>query len=595
MLVFSRVFQSFSWVGFSILFAGPLCSNSLQAGNELVKQGKQQQAGFSRVYPRGIVVADHRLASEAGAEILRKGGNVVDAAVATAFALSVVRPESCGIGGGGFMVIWDAKKQRAVTIDYRERAPRKASPAMYRDPQNPKRAVASLSRRGPLAVAVPGTVAGLCYAVKHYGKLDLKTVLAPAIRLSKVGVSLDPFALKSQKRMQAAFQKNPRWKTRFPGLWRKYLNGGTAWTKTDRFHSPLRDVLERIASQGRDGFYKGEVAQAIVSEIQRGGGLLTLQDLAAMRPVVRKPLVGRFDGYQVVAMPPPSSGGTAMLEMFNTISAYERLHPAQRLERLGHNSPAYVHLLTEIMKHAFADRAEFLGDADFVKVPVERLIGKRYAERLAGRIDVKRTKPLKAYGRFLPVDDSGTSHFCVMDAQGNAVACTETINTEYGSWVVEPKFGIVLNNEMDDFSAVPGQPNAFGLIQGEANAIRPGKKPLSSMAPTILVKDGKAVFVAGASGGPRIISSTLQVLLNMSRFEMSPEKAVRVARFHHQWVPNTLLLEDSLFQQLGKTLLKYGHKVQRRQGFSASQAAVRTSTGLRGGSDPRKGGVPAGY
>lgn len=546
-------------------------------------------------FANGVVAADHPLASAAGVEMLKKGGNVVDAAVATAFALSVVRPESSGIGGGGFMVIWNAEKRQAIAIDYRERAPRGASRNMYRDPQDPEKAIPHLSRYGHRAVAVPGHVAGLLHALEHHGKLDRKTVLAPAIRLAREGIVVDDKGRKTQASMLARFRKNKTFSKRFAELKKQYLNGGRPWNGATRFHSPQLKVLERISEQGADGFYKGEVARALVAESRKGGGLLTLEDLASTRPVVRKALVGRFHRMRVVTMPPPSSGGTALLEMLNILKAYEANHPQQRLKRLGHNSPGYVHLLTEAMKHAFADRAEFLGDSDFAKVPVARLTGTKYAARLAERIDPAKTKPLKAYGRFLPVDDGGTTHFSIIDAKGNAVACTETINTVFGSLVVEPKFGIVLNNEMDDFAAAPGQPNAFGLIQSEANSVQPGKKPLSSMTPTILVENGRAVYVAGASGGPRIISSTLQVLLNMTLFGMSPDRAVSVPRFHHQWVPNTLLIEDPLYGRLKDKLAGYGHQVARRNGLSATQAATRGSRGLLGGSDPRKSGRPAGY
>lgn len=548
-----------------------------------------------RVFPNGVVAADHPLASAAGAEMLKKGGNVVDAAVATAFALSVVRPESSGIGGGGFMVIWNAEKRQSIAIDYRERAPKAATRNMYRDPKNPEKAIPELSRYGHRAIGVPGHVAGLCYALKHHGTLDLKTVLAPAIRLARVGIIVDDKGRNTQKSMLARFRKNKSYPKRFAELQRQYLNGGKPWNDRSRFHSPQLKVLELVAEQGADGFYKGDVAKAIVAESNRNGGLLTLDDLAGTKPAVRTALVGRFDGMQVVTMPPPSSGGTALLEMLNIFTAYETAHPQARLKKLGHNSPRYVHLLTEAMKHAFADRAEFLGDADFAKVPVDRLTSRQYATVLAKRIDMAQTKPLKAYGRYLPVNDNGTTHFSIIDAKGNAVACTETINTVFGSLVVEPKYGIVLNNEMDDFAAAPGQPNAFGLIQSEANSVQPGKKPLSSMTPTILVKEGRAVFVAGASGGPRIISSTLQVLLNMTRFGMSPTRAVSVPRFHHQWVPNELLVEDPLYGRLQKKLQAFGHKVTRRNSLSATQAAKRTAQGLTGGSDPRKSGRPAGH
>lgn len=561
-------------------------------GTSTCAEGRNQRN--SPRWKHAAVAADHPAASAAGVEILKKGGNVVDAAVATAAALTVVRPESCGVGGGGFMVIWNAKTGNAVALDYRERAPKAATRTMYLDAKS-DRTASDLSRRGHLAIAVPGTVAGWCYAQKHYGKLDLATVLAPAIRLAKQGVPVDATMRSVQKSMLATLVKDPKRARQFTTLKRLYLNNGKPWKTGDRFYSPQGRLLELIAKHGADAFYKGKVADAIVAEMRRGGGFITKADLAAMHSVVRKPLRGTFDGQTVLTMPPPSSGGVALLQMLNTITAYESQH-SRRITTAGHNDSQYVHLLTEAMKHAFADRAEFLGDADFAKVPVQKLISANYAATLAKKINPRRTFPPKYYGRFQPVDDSGTSHFSVIDAAGNAVACTETINLRFGSWVVEPKYGIVFNDEMDDFSAQPGKPNAFGLVQSEANAIAPGKKPLSSMTPTIVLdKHGRAKLAVGASGGPRIISSTLQVLLNLQRFGLSAKQAVTRPRFHHQWLPDKIDLEADLFKTARQPLRKLRHKVERRSSLSATQAVVRTKTGLTAASDPRKHGEPAGY
>lgn len=546
------------------------------------------------VYQNGVVAADHPSASEAGAEILRKGGNVVDAAVATSFALSVVRPASCGLGGGGFMVIWNAAEKKAIALDYRERAPKTATRMMFANQNNDERSDPP-SQKGPLAVAVPGTVAGLCYALKNYGTLDLPTVLGPAIRLAREGVPVDPHDLETRTATLKQFAERPDHREKYRGLLERYLNGGSVPKLGERIPSPQLRALELVAAHGPEAFYKGEVAEAIVAEMRRSGGLITRDDLAAMRPVVRQPLQGEFAGYDVLTMPPPSSGGVALLEMLNVLRAYEAAHPRQRLETLGRNSADGLQLLTECMKHAFADRAEFLGDTDFVQVPIQRLLSQEHARHLAARIDLRRTLPPEAYGRFQGVNDGGTSHFSVIDRHGNAVACTETINTTYGSWVVEPRFGIILNNQMDDFAAVPGKPNAFGLIQSEANAVAPGKKPLSSMTPTVLVRDGKAVFALGASGGPRIISATFQVLLNLTRFDPPPSTAVAQPRIHHQWLPNELLMEPPLFRELGEGMRRRGHEVKSRGELAVSQAVSRQSDGLRGGSDPRKHGRPAGY
>jgi gamma-glutamyltranspeptidase/glutathione hydrolase len=518
----------------------------------------------------------------------------VDAAVATGFALSVVRSASSGIGGGGFMLIWDAKNQRAIALDYRERAPAQATRTMFVDPGNPQQVRPGASEHGGLAVAVPGHVAGLCFALREYGTLELKTVLAPAIRLCREGVPIDGQDRSVQASVLKDFERHPEYNDRFTALRQLYANDGKLWKTDDRFHSPLGKVLERIAEQGAAGFYKGEVAEAIVAEVRRSGGVITLEDLAEMRPVVRQSLHKTFGNQVIHTMPPPSSGGVALLETINILTALEARHPQAKIDKLRVDSPLYLHLLTESFKHAFADRAAFLGDVDFVEVPVARLASRGNAETLAGRIDLARTQPPESYGRYVTPDDGGTTHFSILDAAGNAVACTETINTLFGSYVVEPKFGIVLNNEMDDFTSLPGTPNAFGLIQSEANSIAPGKRPLSSMTPTIVVRDGKAEFVAGASGGPRIITATAQVLFRMTRFGESPGAAVDAPRIHHQWSPDLLEIEKSTLP--ATELEKFGHKIRSRGDSAVVQAAARTKDGqVQGASDRRKGGKPAGF
>ena len=543
-------------------------------------------------YQKYVVAADHPAASQAGLEVLQQGGNVVDAAVATSFALSVVRPDSCGIGGGGFMVIWNAETKSAVSIDYRERAPLAATRDMFVTKNKNGRKLSS--RVGGAAAGIPGTVAGLCHAHKKFGKLPLAAVLAPAIRLSEQGVLADEHAISAQRTalFLLALQRNG--KERFAALYQEYLNSGRMWTKQDRIFSPQTDVLKRIAAQGRDGFYRGPVADAMLAVVAAQGGIWQRKDLEQMDAVQRQPLSEKFGEDTVLAMPPPSSGGVALLESLNIIEAFERDHPQHKWLDAGPHNSAAVHLVTEALKHAFADRAEYLGDTDFVSVPIARLTSRKYAEKLAAKVDSSKTQPPEAYGRFEGNNDSGTSHFCVIDAEGNAVSCTETINTTFGSLVVEPKFGIVLNNEMDDFAAVPGKPNAFGLIQSDANAVAPGKRPLSSMTPTIVVRDGKAAYALGGSGGPRIISATLQVLLNMMRHGQDVQDAVAAPRFHHQWMPNALYVEGPLQKKLATDLTALGHTVRLQNAIAAVQAATRDKTGLRAASDPRKGGQPAG-
>ena len=548
------------------------------------------------VYHRGVVAADHPLASEAGLEMLRQGGNVVDAAVAASFALSVVRPESCGIGGGGFMVVYNAESKTAVALDYRERAPLRAHAKMFLPRNDDPDAVPPDSRHGGLAIAVPGNVAGLCYAVEHFGSLDLPTVLAPAMRYARERFVLDETALRNQQSTLSHLAKMPDGGRRFEALRRIYLNDGRSWQEGARFDSPLEAVLTRIAETGPDGFYRGEVADAVLAEVRAQGGIWTREDLDPERLVVeREQLSVETTAGTVISMPPPSSGGIALIEMLHILSVLDEAPDAAPLDKLDHNSVEYIHRLTEASKHAFADRATYVGDADFVDVPIARLTSRPYAHALAKRIDLAHTHPPQNYGRVILPDDAGTSHISVIDAAGNAVACTETINTIFGSYVVEPRFGIVLNNEMDDFTARPGEPNAFGLMQSELNAVEPGKKPLSSMTPTIVVRDGKAVLAVGASGGPRIISGTTQVLLNMTRFGMPPQTAIDAPRVHHQWQPDELLLEEPLLEELREPLTARGHSIKRSSGVGVVQAVSWSADGLRGGSDGRKGGRLAGW
>jgi gamma-glutamyltranspeptidase/glutathione hydrolase len=435
-------------------------------------------------------------------------------------------------------------------------------------------------------------VAGLSYALEHFGTLTRAQVLAPALRLAREGFPIDATMCDARADVLKDLQDVPDARMRYPALFDAYLDPIDG---QKRFHSPLAAVLEQIAGDGPSGFYEGAVGSAIVETVRGQGGIVTADDLRRMQPVVREPLGGSFVGLSIFTMPPSSSGGIALLETLGMIGAYEAVHPDRALTSLGHNSAEYVHVIAEALQHAFADRARHLGDADFVDVPIDRLLKPERLAALAAKIDPAATLAPDAYGRHAPGDDAGTSHFSIIDSEGNAVACTETINTAYGSLVVVPQYGIVLNNEMDDFTSAPGKPNAFGLIQSEANAIAPGKKPLSSMTPAIAVRDGKAVFALGASGGPRIISATLQVLLNLSRFEMSPQRAVTVARFHHQWSPHELKVEPGFDAHTVTELEHKGHSVIRADKLGAAQAAARSAQGLSGGSDPRKGGSPRGW
>jgi gamma-glutamyltranspeptidase/glutathione hydrolase len=545
------------------------------------------------VFEHGVVAADHPAASGAGARILREGGNVVDAAVATSFALSVARPASCGIGGGGFMVIWDAKNQKSVALDYRERAPAYSVAEDYGTAADAGHAE-PVSVRGGLAVGAPGTVAGLCYAAEKYGTMPIRQLLQPAIDLCRQGVEIDEHDIEVQTSTLQTIRTHEGYASRFAPLVKHYLNDGVKWKDGDRFHSPQAAILEVIATCGATGFYHGDVAQAIVRTVVAESGRMQISDLETYKPSERRTLQATFHGNHFITMPPPSSGGVALLQTLQTLESWEDRN-STTLKSLAHNSPDYIHIVTEALKHAFADRAEFLGDADFVEVPTARLLSREYARDIAAHIDKTKTHSMSEYGRFFAHSDSGTSHFSVIDAAGNAVACTETINLAFGSFVVVPEYGIVLNNQMDDFTAKPGEANAFGLIQGEANAIAPGKKPLSSMTPTIIIEDGKATYACGASGGPRIITATLQNILNHAVFGMPADQAVAASRFHHQWSPDELLLEPELYQTMSTLLQAKGHITQRVSSLAATQGAAFQSNQLTGGSDFRKYGQPAGY
>lgn len=541
-------------------------------------------------FRNAAVATDHPAASAAGLEILQQGGNVVDAAVASSFALSVVRPASCGVGGGGFMLIWNAESQQAVALDYRETAPAAATPEMFAEGEQPE----SASVRGGLAVAVPGTVAGLCLAAEQYGSLPLSELLAPAIRLAVDGVEVDEHDRDVQRYVMQSIRRHAGYQELYAPLIQLYLNDGTPWQDGDRFHSPQLPLLRRIANGGAEAFSRGPVAEAIIRTIEQHGGRMTLSDLQSFAPRVRPPVRGTFRGAQLLSMPPPSSGGIALIQALQTLEEWEQ-RSATTLNELGHNGWDYTHVVCEAMKHAFADRSRYLGDADFVEVPQQRLLSREDARHTASLIDLKTVQDAATYGRFFNGDDSGTSHLSVIDRQGNAVACTETINLAFGSYVVVPEFGIVLNNEMDDFSARPGEPNAFGLIQSRANAIAPGKKPLSSMTPTIAIRDGRAVLASGASGGPRIISATLQVVLNELVFDMHPQQAVSAARFHHQWYPNALQLESGFAAGVRAILQKKGHTLRTIQAAGVNQTVSFDGQVLRAASDPRKHGRPAGF
>lgn len=532
----------------------------------------QCQVSHAQRTTAGIVVSDNELATKAGMEMLNRGGNAVDAAIATAFALGVVDPAYSGIGGGGFMVIYEAKEPRAHALDFRETAPESARSDLYVKGGKP---APSLSVTGALAVAVPGEVAGLTQAMKRFGTLPLQVLMAPAIRHATEGFSLDATLRYAIERQAATIKK-------FPELARVFLVKNEVPAEGEMIRQPeLGETLKAIASEGADVFYRGWVAQAIADTIKKEGGLLTLDDLKNYRPVWREPLIGNYRKRLVITMPPPSSGGVALLEMLNVLEGHQ-------LNKIPHNSATYLHLVAEAMKHAFADRAQYLGDPDFVKAPIPMLISKDHASWIRGRISSVKTQPAKFYGLGnLKAEQGGTTHFSVLDRFGNAVSCTLSINTRFGSKVLVPRTGIVLNNEIDDFAIYPSG-NVYGLVGNEANSLQPKKRPLSSMAPTIILSGDRPELIVGGAGGPRIISATLQTILNVLDFSMPVKEAVESPRVHHQWVPEDLNVEALIPHETKKSLERRGHAIKERSALGVVQAILAKGGKITGAADPRK-------
>jgi gamma-glutamyltranspeptidase/glutathione hydrolase len=544
-------------------------------------------AAPAQEYQHAAIATDHALASEAGVEMLRQGGNAVDAAVAASFCLSVVRPYSCGLGGGGFMLVWLPRGGRAVAIDYRETAPAAAGPDYYA-----RSGDETASRFGGRAVAVPGTVAGLLHALARYGTLGRATVMAPAIRIAGEGFAADADHVRAAAELESMLASRPALRALAQPIRSELcLDGEIAAGEVIR-RPQHAAALRLVAEHGAGAFYRGDIGSAIVTAVREHGGAMTLDDLAAYRVVEREPLRGWFRGRCVLAMPPPSSGGLAVLQILGIL--HRRTGPDDML-RMGPATDA--HYLVEAMKSAFADRAAWGCDPAFCDVPVERLLSAAYLDERARGISPDRTVPAAAYAPAAPPpDDGGTSHISVIDAGGNAVACTETINLTWGSLLTVTKYGIILNDEMDDFATRPDRPNAFGLLQSPRNAPQPGKRPLSSMSPTIVLENGHAVLVAGGAGGPRIISATVQCMVNCLVRDMPPQEAVAAPRFHHQWMPDVLEFEqDRCDDARIEDLRGRGHAIGFRDHVGIVQMVQAGPRGLRAGSDPRKGGAAAGY
>lgn len=534
--------------------------------------------------PRGMVGSTEEHASRAGVEILQQGGNAIDAAVAVGFALAVTHPAAGNIGGGGFMLIRFADG-RTTAIDYREVAPAAAQRDMFLGPDGDP--VAERSLVGPLAAGVPGSVAGLALAQRRYGTLPLSVVMQPAIRLARDGFVVSHALARSLAGAGELLR-------RFRESARVFTNAGTPWQAGDRLTQPdLAATLQRIADEGPDAFYRGPIADLIVAEMARTGGLITKADLAAYAPVERTPLVGRYRGYEIVGMPPVSSGGIALQQMLNVLEGWP-------IGDYGHNSSKTIHLVAEAARRVYADRSEWLGDPAFFRVPVSGLLSTRYAETLRAQVDPAGATPSSQVkpGRPTDFESDQTTHYSVVDAEGTAVSTTTTINGGYGNGQVVTGAGFLLNNEMDDFSAKPGAPNMFGLVGGVANQIEPGKRMLSSMTPTIVARDGKTFLVVGSPGGSRIITTVLQVVMNVIDHGMDVQEAVDAPRFHHQWLPDHIRIERQGFPlDVVRNLESMGHTISRQADMGDVHAIlIDPKTGMRlGASDPRLDGRTIGY
>ncbi len=527
-----------------------------------------------------IVVTAERHASEVGVAVLREGGNAVDAAVAVGFALAVTEPNAGNLGGGGFMLVRLADGC-STFIDFRERAPAAASRDMYLDDHgNPTRD----SLVGYRAAGVPGTVRGMALALQKYGTKTWKAMVSPAHRLARDGfpVSWDlARSLRGSQRLAS-----------FPESMRVFRSGTRPFEFGEILRQPdLAATLDRIATNGPDEFYTGQTARMIAADMLAHGGTIAFSDLAEYTPVERKPIDGTYRGFQVLSAPPPSSGGAGIVQILNILEDYD-------LKSMGAGSSASIHVVAEAMRRFFADRARFFGDTDFVEIPLRGMLSKEYAAKRRASIRTDRATPSAAVGDSNPggYESDETTHYAVVDSEGNAVAVTYTLNGGYGSGVTAKGTGVLLNNEMDDFTAKPGSPNAYGLLQSENNSIEPGKRPLSAMSPTIVVEDGSTKLIVGAQGGPTIITSVTQVILDVLDYGMNVQQAVDFPRFHHQWMPDLLYLEPSgISTDTRRELENLGHQVNLGRALGHVGAIAIGSDGLTGAADSRSEGVAAGY
>jgi gamma-glutamyltranspeptidase/glutathione hydrolase len=536
--------------------------------------GKHLGKNNSGEYKNGMVVSASEIASQVGVDILKKGGNAVDAAVAVQFALAVVYPNAGNLGGGGFMVYRSAKGETS-TLDFREKAAAAANRDMYLDASgNP---IVEKSLYGQLAAGVPGSVAGMEEAHQQYGKLKWEDLVNPAVELAANGFKVTARQANELNGLKNRFTKlNPLGTA---------LVKDTKWAAEDVLvQTELANTLRAIAKEGRKGFYEGAVADSIVAEMQRGGGIISKQDLIAYKAIWRKPVTGKYRGYDVVTMPPPSSGGIALIQLLKSVEPFP-------LTRWGFNSDSTVQVMIEAERRVYADRAAHLGDPDFYKVPQQKLVDDAYIKQRMSTFNWQSasTSASVSAGEIAPAEHEETTHFSIVDRDGNAVAITTTLNGSYGAGVVVKGAGFLLNNEMDDFSVKPGAPNMYGLVGGEANAIAPGKRMLSSMTPAILSKNGELYMVVGTPGGSTIITSVFQTILNVVDFNMSMQNAVNAKKFHHQWLPDEVVVENKALDSLTIEKLKAkGYKIVPRGAIGRVDAILKTKWGYyQGGADPR--------
>lgn len=570
-LIILKLFSAF----FIVFYCNDSISEPIISSNEIFQPVIAQS---------GMVASDNKLATEAGLKVLRDGGNAIDAAVTVGFTMSVTSPRAGSIGGGGFMLIYLADSKEVIAIDYREKAPKAAKRQMFLDEYG--NVDQEKSRHSYLAVGVPGTVAGLSLALQKYGTISIDKALKPAIKYAENGIPVDYELKNSLQSVKDRMKKSPdAYKTFFKEKGESYEIGEKIIQKD------LAWSLKQIKNDGMDAFYKGNIAKKIVTDMKENGGLITFDDLSSYAPVIRKPVYGTYRGYEIYSMPPPSSGGIHLIQMLNILEHYP-------ISELGHNNSKTIHIMAEAMKLAYADRSKFLGDSDFVSVPIKQLSSKKYAKSLSKNIDLHKATPSSTIKPGNPYKSGGndTTHFTVIDKWGNVVSNTYTINFSYGSKIMAKGTGILLNNEMDDFSAKPGVPNAYGLIGGQYNAIEPEKRMLSSMSPTIVLKDGKPFLATGSPGGSRIITTVLQIISNIIDHNMNIATASSSPRFHHQWLPDIIRLEKGFSTDTINILKNKGHKIKVGRAMGSTQSIMKRGDYYYGYSDPRRaGGLTKGY